>query len=278
MQHASARSRESAPPSLTLVVAATPGISNAIVNRALNETTAIWRAAGVTLEWRLSNGSSRTSNPSTVEVVLDDARGSVSGGDLPIGWINFNPSGMPDGIVHLSYRNVLRLIDAADAYRSRPTSYKELLVARALGRALAHELGHQLTASKSHSPSGLMKGRRLIDELFSAARSGFLLDGDEQRLAIHGLTSIAEHCDASTESPVEQPACCGAQPRREPSQGEAVLLRKHEGGFRQVHFPGDRLHPVVAAPVDQEADGRRIAAERRGCECVDLHEWDGVAC
>jgi hypothetical protein len=220
--HTSARSRENAPLSLTLVVAATPGVSNTIVNRALNEATAIWRTAGVALQWHRSNGSSRASNPSTVDVVLDDARGSASGGDLPIGWINFNSSGTPEGIVHLSYRNVSQLIDASDAYRNRPTSYKELLAARALGRALAHELGHQLTASKMHSPSGLMKGRRLIEELFSPARSGFLLDGNEQRLAIHGLTSAAEHCEGSMEPSVEQPACCDARPGGAPFDSGAV--------------------------------------------------------
>ena len=190
----SARSRTDAAASLTLIVAATPDVSSAIVSGALNEAAAIWKAAGVTLEWHLPNGSSRASDPPTVHVTLDDARGSVSGGDLALGWINFNSSGVPDGIVHLSYRNVLQLIDATDAYRNRPASYKELLAARALGRALAHELGHHLTASKTHSPSGLMKARLLLDELFSPARSGLLLDANEQRLAARGLMSAGAHC------------------------------------------------------------------------------------
>jgi hypothetical protein len=189
MRDVSARARGDAPASLTLVVAATPDVSSAIVSGALNEASAIWKAAGVELKWRLSDGSSRASEPSTVEVTLDHARGTVSGGDLPLGWINFNSSGVPDGIVHLSYRNVLQLIDATDAYRNRPAGYKELLAARALGRALAHELGHHLTASKIHSSSGLMKARFFLDELFSPTRRGLLLDADEQRLAAHGLTS-----------------------------------------------------------------------------------------
>ena len=199
-----------------------PGISNEIVNGALNEATAIWRDAGVTLEWHRSSGSSSASSLSTVTVVLDNARGGVSGGDLPIGWINFNTSGMPEGIVHLSYRNVSQLMDASDAYRNRPTSYKDLLAARALGRALAHELGHQLTASKVHSPSGLMKGRRLIEELFSPARTGFFLDGNEQRLAVHGLTSAGDHCEGATELGFEQPTCCDAWRGGPPMESGAV--------------------------------------------------------
>jgi hypothetical protein len=161
------------------------------VRGALNEATAIWRDAGVMIAWQLSDGSSIDGDPSTVRVLLDDARGSVSGQDLPLGWINFNASGRSEGIVHLSHRNVVQLLDATEAYRSRPISYKELLAARALGRALAHELGHHLTASKVHSPSGLMKARRLVDELFSPARTGFTLTSDERHLVAKTLTDPA---------------------------------------------------------------------------------------
>jgi hypothetical protein len=199
---------------LALVVVATPGISNAIVREAMNEAIAIWRAAGVTIEWHLSNASSLASDQPTVRVILDDARGSASGQDLPLGWIRFNSFGVPEGVVHLSHRNVIQLIDATGAYRDRPTSYLELLVARALGRALAHELGHYLTASKGHSPSGLMKAHRLVDELFSPTRSGFMLNSDERQLASKTLISRFRHADPATDMPLEQcdepasPAVC----------------------------------------------------------------------
>jgi hypothetical protein len=174
--------------SLMLLVEAAPGISNRIVSGALDEATAIWRVAGVMIEWRLSNGSSIERGPLTVRVLLEEARGSVSGRDLPLGWINFDASGRSEGIVHLSYPNVVELLDATEALRNRPTGYKELLAARALGRALAHELGHHLTASKVHSPSGLMKGRRLVDELFSPARTGFSLNNNERERVARTLT------------------------------------------------------------------------------------------
>ena len=38
-----------------------------------------------------------------------------------------------------------------------PQSQRETLLARAMGRALAHELGHYLLASKVHTEHGLMK-------------------------------------------------------------------------------------------------------------------------
>jgi hypothetical protein len=110
-------------------------------------------------------------------------------------------------------------MDATDAYRNRPESYKELLAARALGRALAHELFHQLMASKAHSPSGLMKARRLADELFSPSRTGFTLNNEERQLAARTLASKAAHAGPSTGVPIEQcdePAaqsrCCDGAP------------------------------------------------------------------
>jgi hypothetical protein len=146
------------------------------------------------------------SEASTVQVILDDARGAASDGGLPLGWITFSPSGAPAPLLHLSHRNATLLVDMAAAYRDRPASYKEILMARALGRALAHELGHYLTASKRHSPSGLMKGRRLVDEFFSPTRSGFELGDGERRLAAQTLALPAADRDALTDTPDTGPA------------------------------------------------------------------------
>jgi hypothetical protein len=170
------------------VVAATPGVSTAVVRGALNEATAIWKSAAIAIDWRLSNGAPTGGELPTVQVVFDEAGGSPSGPDLPLGWINFDADGVPETVVHLSQRNVLQLLDSAEAYRNRPTAYKELLAARALGRALAHELGHQLMASKVHTPSGLMKAHRLIDDLLSPSRVGFTLTTDERQRAAGGPT------------------------------------------------------------------------------------------
>jgi hypothetical protein len=183
--------------SVTLAVTVAPEISKAMARGALTEATAIWRAAGVTLLWHLPNRSSRAGTSSMVNVIFDDAPGSVSSQDLPLGWILFDASGVPERSVHLSRRNAMQLVDSTDTLRSRPTTYKEMLAERALGRALAHELGHYLMGSKVHSPSGLMKGRRLADEFFSPARTGFTLSPDERQLAARTLASTT----AQTEAP-----------------------------------------------------------------------------
>jgi hypothetical protein len=65
-----------------------------------------------------------------------------------------------------------------------PPLQREILLARAMGRALAHELGHYLSASKAHSDKGLMKAVHSASELFGLGRSLFQLTPEErQRMA-----------------------------------------------------------------------------------------------
>ena len=184
------------PTSLTVTVHMTHGISNAIAKDALTEASAIWKLGGVTLDWHATSdpvGGGR----STVNVTFDDAPGSVAGQDVPLGWVTLDAAGVPEGTIFLSRRNALRLVETIDEYRERPVKFKERLIARALGRALAHELGHYLTGSKEHTVSGLMKGRRLADEFFSPACVGFDVNRDERRLAAHMLAlAAANQCHA----------------------------------------------------------------------------------
>jgi hypothetical protein len=185
------------PSSLTIAVHMTHGMSNAIAKDALREASAIWKLGGVTLDWHTSSEPPAGGERSTVDVTFDDAPGSVAGQDVPLGWVTLDASGVPEGTIFLSRKNALRLVDTIDEYRERPLKFKDRLVARALGRALAHELGHYLTGSKEHSVSGLMKGRRLAHEFFSPACVGFNVTSDERRLAARMLAlAAANQCHA----------------------------------------------------------------------------------
>ncbi len=185
------------PSSLTIAVHMTHGMSNAIAKDALREASAIWKLGGVTLDWHATSEPPGGGGRSTVNVTFDDAPGSVAGQDVPLGWVTLDAAGVPEGTIFLSRRNALRLAETIDEYRERPLKFKERLVARALGRALAHELGHYSTGSKEHTVSGLMKGRRLADEFFSTACVGFDVNGDERRLAARMLAlAAASQCQA----------------------------------------------------------------------------------
>ena len=61
-------------------------------------------------------------------------------------------------------------------------SQREILSARALGRVLAHELGHYLLASKTHTKRGLLKASRTAAELFAIEARGFQIDPSQRQL------------------------------------------------------------------------------------------------
>jgi hypothetical protein len=66
-----------------------------------------------------------------------------------------------------------------------PAGLREEIVARALGRALAHEIGHYLLRSPHHTSSGLMQARQKGSTLGSPNDHGFeLTKTDRERLRV----------------------------------------------------------------------------------------------
>jgi hypothetical protein len=64
---------------------------------------------------------------------------------------------------------------------------RDEVVARALGRALAHEIGHYLLRSPHHASSGLMQARHKGSALGSPNNRAFVLtrtDRDQLRVAL----------------------------------------------------------------------------------------------
>ena len=60
-----------------------------------------------------------------------------------------------------------------------PYALRDIVHGRALGRALAHEIGHFLLRSREHSSVGLMRARQSVFDLISTERKGFTLSADE---------------------------------------------------------------------------------------------------
>jgi hypothetical protein len=72
-----------------------------------------------------------------------------------------------------------------------PIFEREVLTARAIGRALAHELGHYFLASKDHTKNGLMKAHRTAVEFFGPDDRPFKLDGAQRSLITARLAQEA---------------------------------------------------------------------------------------
>jgi hypothetical protein len=191
---ASAASPSPTPP-VAINVLVAPEVSAALVSRILAETSAIWRSGGFEFVWQrvarealpfasLPEAGPRGSSP--LRVVIGDSKGVARDSRTPLGWIVFDDEHEPQPEIYLSWMNARSLMEAArqvvGVAAHMPSTQRELLLGRALGRALAHELGHYLLASKVHTKGGLMKASRTAAELFGTASHGFQLDQSQRRM------------------------------------------------------------------------------------------------
>lgn len=171
-------------PSLVIGVTVAVDISPTLIPRVLEEAADIWRAAGFAIVWQRENGVAV--RPPALRVWIGGARGTQTSESLALGWIMFDDDGTPARDIYVSHANaeaLLRSLKDMSATDRMPRAEREMLLGRAMGRALAHELGHFLLASKSHTAKGLMRARRTSSEFFSRERIRFDLE-PEQRATI----------------------------------------------------------------------------------------------
>jgi hypothetical protein len=189
---AAAVTTPSAPPPMVVTVIAIADLSPSLVSRVLVEADAIWQPTGLAFVWRRVPRSAATrldQDPfdasGGLRVVIGDARGNAHNDLLPLGWIPFEHDS-PAQQIYISYQNAVDFMAGASAVAGpvsrMPPVEKEIKLARAMGRALAHELGHYLLASKTHTVRGLMRGNHTAAEFFDASRHGFDIDRAQRQL------------------------------------------------------------------------------------------------
>ena len=188
----------STPPMIVNISA--PGISPSLVHHMLEETDMIWRGTGLTFVWRQAAREvvpySRSSEagaytPASLRVDIGNDPGPTRGETLALGWIVFDDVTTPEQEIHVSYANAMRFILSARGivgiFEQMPTRQRETLLGRAMGRALAHELGHYLLASKEHTARGLMKASRTASEFFTQEHTAFSIEPAQRRLMVARL-------------------------------------------------------------------------------------------
>jgi hypothetical protein len=184
-----------APPPMIVNFSTAANISAGMLARALGEADAIWRASGFTFVWRRAAAQllpdARTSEGgspvlSGLRVIFGNDTGVSRHNTMPLGWISFEEE-TPLPEIYVSYENARRLMEAAGGMIGMVSEMtgvqREVLLARTMGRALAHEMGHYLLGSKLHTSRGLMRASRSAAEFFSPEQRGFKID-PAQRLAI----------------------------------------------------------------------------------------------
>ena len=166
------------PPAVAVPVAiiAPSNVSDSLVTRICAEADAIWQPAGVVFEChRIRSGREANGWPLTVTIDDQDARREP---DKALGWIGFTPDG-PERSIYLSQAYAEELVRWTPGLLNLTVASHEILIGRALGRALAHEIGHYLFRSKIHTPRGLMRTGRAGEEFLDSSRTGFELTPDQ---------------------------------------------------------------------------------------------------
>ena len=190
----------SPPPMLVSVVAASD-VPARVVSAIVAETDAVWRGTGIQFFWQRETRESQppSSMPTPyrtpmLRVQIGHETHTPAEWKFPLGWIVFDDPQTPEQEIYLSYENAVTLLDKSDGVvgptRAMPQLQRETLLSRALGRALAHEIGHYLLASKVHTNKGLMMAVHTAFELFGIERVRFGLAPSEQQRMVERFTSI----------------------------------------------------------------------------------------
>ena len=171
--------------SVALTIDITPlmPMSDAQLRAMVSETAALWKPHGVAFTWITT---ARTGDPfphRVVRVVSDGCRVEalcVPADAKPLGAVVFvEGSATPENTLMLSVDAVIQIVESVK-WQSRnladlPTDTRDYLIGRALGRVLAHEIGHYLLGWRFHVTDGLMRPAFRADQLIALSRQGFRL-------------------------------------------------------------------------------------------------------
>lgn len=151
------------------------------------EVAELWRPYGVDIVWEeaWTVVSLDRPKPELFVFFVDrelEARGT---GATPVAWIQFL-NGAPGQLINVSVSSAKRLLHETAWHDQRPIrmapqNAQDRLIARMIGRALAHEIGHYLLASSSHAKNGLMKPMITPAEFVKEGRNHLQLVPEHER-------------------------------------------------------------------------------------------------
>lgn len=131
----------------------------------------VWRPHGVRLCWREGENACPAARATVFVRLADDVpRNEPPDPEAPLalGWIGFSERRGPGPFIVLSVRHASEMLSrvrrASRRLGEMPAVIAHLLP-QALGRALAHELGHYLLARRTHSGTGIMRAALTPDDL-----------------------------------------------------------------------------------------------------------------
>jgi hypothetical protein len=180
---------------LTISVDQSGGLSPAQLEAVIEQMADIWRDAGVQVTMRRS-----TDDPSTTHAVISLRMVTFSlkpdGHDEPVlAWVGIGPDRVTLPLLFVSLPAITSAIAGGDygghPVRKLPPDVTQLLVARAVGRVAAHELGHYLLGHGGHRPRGLMRAAFSPDDLLGGWLGPFRVTEAERAAAAAEVFALA---------------------------------------------------------------------------------------
>ena len=171
-----------------------------ILESMMKEADAIWAPYGVVIRWMVGShpeGCASAASSIAVQVDNNGRRGSTAR-PLTLGMTRRAVSRAGSVPIRLDYGAVERLLGSLTADTlGRVVGRQHLApadVGRALGRVLAHEVGHVLLAGPGHRRRGLMRPSFVPSELVDSRRRSYTLSSAE-------IAAIAARGGSAGQSP-----------------------------------------------------------------------------
>lgn len=171
------------------------GLSAGQLRIVIDQMQQIWHDAGVDLT---AGRHGEPAEPGAAAVSLRIVRLTVppnSKGAPILAWTAVGASGLPEPVLILSLPAITALVSdtefAGAAFKRLTDDVRDELIARAVGRAAAHELGHYLLEKSGHRPGGLMRPSYSARDLVGAWLHPFQVSADEQPLVRAEIAALA---------------------------------------------------------------------------------------
>jgi hypothetical protein len=165
--------------------------SPVIVQSMQSEASAIWQRYGVQIQWHASRPDVQCPRVhGTFDVLVEYQASSVENASRlsVLGSTRLAPAAIDRVGIFVDYDETQHLLESLSASRLIPLAGHPDIgpadIGRALGRVLAHEIGHVLLDAPRHQPWGLMRRSFAPDDLVARQRWVYTLSKKEvERLA-----------------------------------------------------------------------------------------------
>lgn len=183
----SAARSAAAEPSFAIVVRFSPPERSALLVRTMTEeVSAVWAPYGVRFVWSADHdGVDGAQIDGSFVVVIQRGRHRAHDNfGFPVLGLTHLTSGSIDCAPIVIDRDAVeQTLDSLHSERMLTIAGHRKLesseIGRALGRVLAHEIGHVLLAQRTHEPRGLMRASYEADDLAALRRDSFTLSTNE---------------------------------------------------------------------------------------------------